>query len=352
MDKNEKSRVKDIAKLVGVSSGTVSNALNNRKGVSDVKRREILQVARSIGYGRAPMRRTDNALRFVIIKRHGAVVDDTPFFSQLIKGIETESKNNGYDLLISHLNLKDLSSSIIQEMSESSNGMIVLATEMRAKDLALFEPAGNPIVLLDSYFYASPYDCVLINNEEGVRIATEHLIQKGHRIIGLLDASSYINNFYYRRKSFFTTMAEYGLPVDPAHEIPLTPTMEGAYKDMKKRMQENFSLPEAYFAENDIIALGVIRALNEEGIRIPEDVSIIGFDDMPYCELSTPRLTTIRVQKMAMGSIAVKTIVDFINGTRNETLKTEVCTSLVERESVRQIENPSPLKPNNLSGVL
>lgn len=347
---NDKSTVESIARIVGVSSGTVSNALNNRKGVSEATRQEILHVARSIGYGRSQSRRAENGLRFVIVKRHGAVVDDTPFFSSLIKGIESESKRNGYDLLISHLNTKNLSLGTINELCDSSKGMIILATEMRADDLAWFDKASIPIVILDSYFYSSPYNCVLINNEQGIRLGTEYLIKMGHRDIGILDASQYINNFYYRRKSFLNTMNEYGL--EAKVEIPITPTTEGAYLDMKAWLELGKELPEALVAGNDIIAFGAMRALAEQGISVPNDISIIGFDDMPFCSLSTPRLTTIAVPKSAMGRIAVKTLTDSFNTKKEEKLKVEIGTCLIERESVRPRENPAPLQPNSILGSI
>ncbi len=331
-----KNTIEDIARIAGVSPGTVSNALNNKKGVSEAKRQDILRVARSLGYDVSQSRRNENALRFVIVKRHGAVVDDTPFFSALIKGIESKSRDYGFDLLISHLNIERISIGAVNELCDSCKGMIILATEMRAQDMEWFGEANIPIVLLDNYFHTSPYDCVLINNGQGIRLATEYLIDMGHSDIGLLDASQYINNFTFRRESFMQTMREHGLEVKT--EICIAPTADGAYSDMKCRLESGEPLPSALVAENDIIAFGAMRAMAERGVGIPSDVSIIGFDDMPFCTLSTPRLSTIGVQKLAMGQIAVKTLVEQLDGAKGAKLKIETGIELIKRESVRRLE--------------
>lgn len=355
MKQKDSNRVADIAKIVGVSSSTVSNALNNRKGVSGEKKQEILKIAKEMGYERNVRKRADATLRFVIFKRHGAVVDDTPFFSQLIKGIETESKKSGYNLIVTHLNVSEFqdNDSLEKFKNDSSEGIIVLATELIAADLEYFKSVEVPIVMLDSCFRGKPLDCVIINNEDGIYQATKYLIDSGHRKIGLLHSANYISNFYYRRKSFYITMSDSGLYVDPAHEVHLTSTMEGAYKDMKAYLSgDKVELPEAYVAENDIIAIGAMRALNEAGIRIPEDISIIGFDDMPFCDVCTPRLTTIQVEKEAMGKLAVQMLVGKIKGTHTLPIKIQTCTKLIERESVRRIENAPELPADGMIRIV
>lgn len=354
MDSSEKNRVSDIAKIVGVSPGTVSNALNNRKGVSGEKKQEILRVAKELGYERSARKRVDATLRFIIFKRHGVIVDYTPFFSLLINGIETQSRKFGYDLLVTHMNVRELEGDALETLiSDSSEGIIMLATELTAADLRYFHDISVPVVMLDNCFRGMMLDCVMINNEDGIYQATKYLIDMGHRKIGLLHGANHINNFYYRRKSFYTTMFDYGLAVDPAHEIGLTPSMEGAYEDMKEYLRSVKSdLPEAFVAENDNIAIGAMRAMKEAGIRIPEDLSIIGFDDIPYCQMCSPRLTTIEVEKKATGSIAVQTLIDKIKGQREAPIKIQTCTRLIERESVKRIAQASKLPDNEIIRIV
>ena len=353
-DKNEKNRVKDIAKLAGVSPGTVSNALNNRRGVSERKRLEILRLADEIGYERVPHKRADEALRFIVFKRHGNVVDDTPFFSQLIKGIETESRKHGYELMVTHVGLRELASrdALHGLIGDSCEGLLLLATEMQASDMECFEQFGLPLVLIDNCFLGMRHSSVLINNIDGSFKAVKHLVDMGHRSIGLLHGKDHINNFYYRRQGFYEALSAFGLSCSECHELSLTSTLEGAYRDMSALLASGASLPTAFFAENDIISLGAVRALQENGLRVPHDISIIGFDDLPYCEIATPRLSTIRVLKREMGELAVRMLVETMRGPNAPVFKNEICTELVARDSVRMLSDAPEVTPSRFFGVL
>ena len=108
---------------------------------------------------------------------------------------------------------------------------------------------------------------------------------------------------------------------------------------MKAYLETGPQLPTAYFADNDMVALGAIRALQEKGYQVPEDISVVGFDDLPFCEIANPPLTTLRVPKQEMGRVAVKRILEVINGTDKIKTKTQVCTIFVERDSVRDLKN-------------
>jgi DNA-binding LacI/PurR family transcriptional regulator len=335
-----KPTVKDIAAAANVSPATVSNALNNRKGVSEDIKQLVFKVAKEMGYSKEPIVER-KIFRFVIFKRHGYVVSDTPFFSSLIEGIERQSRALGYELLISHINIRDedyidLVNSI---NNDNSSGIIILATEMLPEDLELFRNIRIPVVLLDSSFRENIYDCVLINNIDAAYKATSFLFENGHKRIGYLHSSVYINNFKFRRQGYLNAIQEHGLTADPRYELCLEPTMEGAYRDMKKLLDSGtLKLPSAFFSDNDIIAFGAMKAIAEKGIAIPGDVSIIGFDDMPFCEMTSPRLTTIKVYKQEIGSIAVKRLMQKISGNDNTIQKIEVGTELVIRDSHRRVE--------------
>ncbi len=113
--------------------------------------------------------------------------------------------------------------------------------------------------------------------------------------------------------------------------------MDGAYKDMKDYLEKKPKLPTAFFADNDMVALGAMKAMTEAGVQIPGQVSVIGFDDLPFCEIASPRLSTIRVSKQEMGQLAVKRLMEIINDSEGSKLKIQVCTQFVERESVREL---------------
>lgn len=129
-------------------------------------------------------------------------------------------------------------------------------------------------------------------------------------------------------------MQKSGLEVKKEYAVTLSTTMNGAYKDMLEHLKQKPKLPTAFFADNDMIALGAMKALQEMGYRIPEDVSIVGFDDLPFSEISNPPLTTLRVPKQEMGRLAVRKLVEVINGNAKIKTKTQVCTAFIERASV------------------
>ena len=122
--------------------------------------------------------------------------------------------------------------------------------------------------------------------------------------------------------------------MEKKYAVTLSTTMDGAYRDMKAYLAGNPALPTAYFADNDMIALGAMKALNEAGIRIPEDISVIGFDDLSFSSISTPGLTTLRVSKQDMGKAAVRRLRELIQGDTSK-LKIQICTQFIERGSVK-----------------
>jgi LacI family transcriptional regulator, purine nucleotide synthesis repressor len=335
-----KTIMQDIARLAGVSPGTVSNALNNKKGVGKETRDKIFKIAQELGYDRSSNKEECKIIRLIIFKKHGYVVSDTPFFSVLIEGIERECRAEGYEILVSHIIHNEHDKGDIKELLNQNQvaGVLLLATEMDEEDMGLFVEMNIPIVLIDSYFKEAEFDHVLINNVQGAYQAVKYLIENGHTEIGCLCSSKPIKNFYYRHEGFKEALIESNLKINKEHEFFIEPTLEGAYRDMKEILKDNtIKLPTAYFAFNDIIALGAMRAMKEIGILIPEQVSIVGFDDMPFCEISSPRLTTIRVKKQYIGKTAVRRLIEKIAEQDEVNVKVEIATELIQRESVKSL---------------
>lgn len=337
-----KIRIKDIAKAVGVSPSTVSLVLNNRPGISEETREKILKKIEELGYSttRASSKVTKGLtknIRFIVYKKHGKVVGETPFFSALIEGIEQEARDEGFNLLISYMNEQSENrQEIIQIIKESPvDGILLLATEMYPHDLLIFNNLTLPIVVLDSYLENKNMDFVVISNVEAIYNATSYLIQKGHKEIGYLDSSVWIKNFEERKEGYEKAIKQCGLALRKEYIFSLEPTLEGSYKDMQDILEKRPKLPTAFVAANDIIAFGAMKALKEAGIRIPDDISIIGLDDMPFCEICDPPITTLRVYKERMGKIAVKRLIERIIDNVEERVKIEVRTELIERKSVR-----------------
>jgi Transcriptional regulators len=335
-------KIKDIAKALELSSATVSMVFNNKPGVSSETRERVLNYAEQVGYRANPAQRSSltetRGIRFIVYKKNGRIVTDTPFFSELIEGIEAESRREHFGLVISYVNESNPQAEVMRMLSDNSlDGIIILATEMETDDIKKFRSASVPIVVLDSYFELEQFDTVVINNVQSTVAATKYLTDCGHKRIGHLKSSVLINNFAERELGFKRALDYAGLTYNEDYTIELSPSIDGAYSDMLSELKSRDRLPTAFFADNDIIAFGAMKAMKECGINIPQDVSIIGFDDMPYSTLIEPNLTTVRVYKDRIGTLAVKRIMERIRGEAKELIKIEVGADLVIRDSVADI---------------
>lgn len=334
-----KVRVRDIALQAGVSPATVSNALNGRAGVSKESARQILHIAKEMGYAapKTSKQAERGYVRLVILKKHGLVVMDTQFFMELIEAIERQCQAEGLELIITHVHIGmdvDYRGRINDICAERCAGVLLLSTEIDETDLHLFDECQSPLLSLDNLFRHEHVHAVVMNNYDAGYRATNALYDIGHRKIAHITSKVAFNNMRYRRKGYQAAMIEKGMPVDEECIWRVTPTMDGAYQDMKMLLNEKRALPTAFFAGNDIMAVGCMQALSERGIVVPRDVSIIGMDDTAICKACTPPLSTIRVFRKEMGMIAVKTLLQMVPFMKESKLKTELDVQLIERGTV------------------
>ena len=330
---------KDLAKVLNISASTVSMVLNNRPGISEKTKQRVLAEADRIGLKVPSRNKSSNIspfIHFVIYKKHGKVVSDTPFFAQLFEGIDSETKKHDFNLQVTYFyENKNIDEQLNNIKSAESAGMLILATEMDADDMDIFSSIDLPIVVLDAYFEHRHHDTVVINNVQGAFNATSYLLNKGHHEIGYLRSKIRIQNFIEREDGFLKALNAHN---KLKYFFDVEPTTEGAYNDMCAALEKSSSLPTAFFADNDIIAAACMRALREKGYNLPDDVSIIGFDDMtPLCEIIEPPLTTMRVPKRRLGKLAIDRLIADIQHNTAEIIKLEVSTELKERCSVDEL---------------
>ena len=178
------------------------------------------------------------------------------------------------------------------------------------------------------------YDCVRINNIQGAFIATDYIINKRKQQPGYMHSAYSISNFEERADGFYKAIRANGMSTSKCIVHHLTPSLEGACADMRALIESDEELAPCYFADNDYIAVGAITALKEAGYRIPEDIAVIGFDDLPLCEYLSPPLTTIHVPKQYLGETAARRMAQIIETKSRTPVKTEVSTTLVKRKSV------------------
>ena len=331
-----KVSIKKISEVTGFSPATISNALNYKKGVNKDTAARVLKVAKELGYIEE---NRITKIKFVIYKKRGSIIEDTPFFPLMIDGVEKECRACGFEMTICNLDQRDpeYEEQVRWLVNDKSSAMILLGTELSENDLEVFRGAKCPFLTLDYWSSDMSFNGVLINNADSARMAVDYLISKGHKKIGYLRGSFRIKAFRSRAVGYQVALNKANLPLDKKYTFTLSTNMDGAYKDMLELLKKKPELPTAFFADNDMIALGAMKALTESGIRIPEDVSIIGFDDLPYSEISSPRLTTIHVSKQEMGQEAVRRMKGLILAEGAAKLKIQVCTEFIERDSVRDI---------------
>lgn len=337
----KRMRLEDIAKLAGVSKATVSMVLNNRKGVGDETRKRVLAVVASHGY--MPKSLVDpsqlyaaKTIRFLAFATDDVVSEgygEAPFFAEVLQGIEAESRRLGFELTFSTLrSFEDFEHIVARNMSY---GYLLLGTnvsEELVRSIVGREPAT---IVLDTGFDFVDANFVMLDNTSGAYAAAEHLIALGHRRIGYVQGRTRITNFEHRRRGFDAALRRHGLELREPDLVSLPPDTELAEQAFERQLRErNEPLPSALFCENDYIAMGVMKALRSFGIEVPAEVSVMGFDNVPRAAVVEPALTTMNVDKHAMGALAVRRLVEICEARDTaDATKVSMVTRLVERGS-------------------
>lgn len=324
---------KEIAQTLGISEAAVSIALNGKSGVSDALRRKVRETAQELGYDFSRLSKSDRRdVLFIIYLRSGAIVSDTPFFDQLFKGIAAECHKQNIRLNTTYITTREDLNSLVCTLPQHT-GVILLATEMREEDCLPVSDSSVPHVILDAYFETLDSNYVLINNVRGAYIATDYLFRRVGKQPGYLRSSYSITNFEERADGFYKAIRSNGMSTSNSIVHRLSPSSEGAYSDMLDLIKSGERLASCYFADNDLIAAGAIRALKQCGKRVPEDVAVIGFDDVSLCECLDPPLSSVNVPKEYMGSQAVIRLLSIMSNNDTTFTKIEIDTQLVKRNS-------------------
>lgn len=211
--------------------------------------------------------------------------------------------------------------------------MILLGTEMTPEDYLHFAHLPFPLVLLDTSMEGVACDCVLMDNALGAFQAASHLIRLTGRQPGYLHSFYPISNFNEREEGFYRAVRTHGLSVSGCIVHRLPPSVDGAYTDMLEILSKGELAAAAYFADNDWIAIGAMKAFKERGYRIPEDVRIVGFDNVPSCTVVDPPLATVNVHERTMGEVAVQRLVTLVEQPDLSPVKTKLGTELIVRQS-------------------
>jgi LacI family transcriptional regulator len=334
-------RIIDIAKQANVSPSAVSLALNNKTGISSEVRQKIISIALNMGYKNISPENggyENITIKLIKIAKHGHIVNEqhNAFITEYLEGIEAGIKRRKFKLEVSFFNRVPIEEIIEIHRDAAVDGLIVLGTELSAHELNFFTGLSKPVVFIDTYFPFALYDCM--DNADGVFKAIQHLYVNGHRRIGLIKSSHEVRNFKMREFGFREAMEYFSLPVQEKYIITVDPAFKLTIVDMGKHLDKRGELPTAFFCMNDTIAYGCMKSLRDHNYRIPEDISIVGFDDLPPSSLMEPSLTTIRVSTRQIGQRALEKLTErIIVGSENIPENILISGKLVVRNSVKKI---------------
>ncbi|QJD85036.1 LacI family DNA-binding transcriptional regulator [Cohnella herbarum] len=341
-------RIDDIARLAGVSKAAVSLTLNGKPGIGPETRERILQIANEHGYQpktkTAPRDPQAGSFTFLVFTNSGIVLEQyyqQPFFRELIQYIEERCRAHGYSLLFSSVDMSKFQDEIrLIADDRRSDGVILLGTNLN-KDLLGQVTSGlsTPLVVLDTCLEMLPIPFIQINNVMGGYQAGTHLCRLGHRDIGYIASDIRIRNFDDRRIGFVQALRESGVELAGETVFSVAPTILSSQDALKKQLSayldKGLPLPTALFCECDYIAISAIKSLNELGYRVPEDVSVVGFDNITEAQIVSPELTTVHVEKERMAHLAVDILMESIESDSAVTSKIMVDTHFIERLSSR-----------------
>ena len=337
---------KEIAKTLGLSQAAVSLALRDKPGVSEETRKLVRETAVRMGkpFSTAMQQAlTSRRISFVIFMDHlVSIAENTTFSSFLLKGAADRASSLGHSISVCYINAGEAAlRDQLEKVLPDTDGILFLGTDITEKSRteinAVFaEHPEIPLIVLDSVEPIAGADYVCNDNFGGARMATEHLIQRGCRRIGYFRSSFRNQNYIDRQEGVACALQDAGLDLFCMMNTDVS--FDGAYKSTVDFLNNTSELPDGVFAENDVVAAAAIRACNSFGIKVPEQLSVIGFDDTPICELCSPALSTVTSHKEQLGKIAVDILLRRMDDPASEeraSMKIYLSTSLHIRDSVK-----------------
>ncbi|MCR5102431.1 MAG: LacI family DNA-binding transcriptional regulator [Butyrivibrio sp.] len=329
---------KELAKKLGLSATAVSMALNNKPGVSTDTRQLVIKAAEEAGYDFSRIRNSNGisgSIYVIFYKTHNAILSYTPIFDELYQGVKEECKKNniGTRLIQFYEKTDSLELCFSELRGGDCIGIILVGTEITKEVCEKFLELNIPLTLLDTYFDSLDCNSVLINNSQGAYLATEYLISITGTQPGYLQSSYPIYNFAARQEGYFKAIKENGMSKSRSIIHRLAPSIEDAMGDMLEILEDGTELARCYFADNDIIAIGAMKALKLRGYKIPEDIAIIGFDNISEGRVVEPSLTTMDVPRLFIGQTAAKQLIEQLKTRIYHSYKIEVSTKMIKRLS-------------------
>lgn len=322
-------KIKDVAKLAKVSTATVSRVLNNSGYVSPKTKERVLKAIEELEYQPTKiarlLARKNTSFRVALVAgewvRRSIISESDEFYVVVFKAIEDFAKAHKIKIQIS----SPENSRYLNEI----DGFLLVGGEITYEIAKKFKSTGKPVVLVDQYIPGLRIDSVITNGFDGTLYATNYLISKGLRKIVMVHGSLTHFSFRDRFNGYKTAMEQNGF-------LPKSYEFNEAKDNMSMIidiMLQTYGKPDAILGSNDTAALKAMEELQKRGFKIPDDISIVGFDDILSASTSNPRLTTLKIFKYELGSIAIRRLFNLMMGEEKYPVKISLFTEFVKRES-------------------
>jgi LacI family transcriptional regulator len=326
----------DVARQAGVSLMTVSRVLNCKEGVSSETRQDVLEIISSLGYRPSAIARS-----LATQKTHtiGLVLPDVanPFFADITRGVEHLAYSKGYHVFLCNTEenpLRELA--VIQSLEEKRvDGFILCSSRLQEENLVDLLARLPAVVLINRSLCQADentFNSVIIDDKRSGWLATHHLIESGHQRIGFLAGPPASYSGSGRHKGYLAALQDAGISSEPGWMSHCQPSVNGGYEATRQLLVQNPHLT-ALFCFNDLVAVGAIQACGELKRRIPEDLAIVGHDDIPLAALVSPALTTCRVPRHELGARAVNALLERLRGSIGGCQQIVLQSELIIRES-------------------
>lgn len=331
----KKNSLNEVAKKAGVSIATVSRVINNSPSVNPETRIKVQQVIKAMKYkpSRVAKRlRNRNASGNLL----GVLIPDiqNPFYVEVLRGIEDVAYENKYAIIMCNFSQDEKKAKLYLDIfqSESIDGLVAAPANEHDQKVIDLVKAGLPIVCVDRGLVGVDVDVVLVENRNGAFSAVNHLIKSGYRRIAYISGLSHLPSSQQREKGYMEALLQNGLSV----EKELIKYGDSRHDSGVKLCEELLNLPlppDAIFAGNNLITLGALETIHKKGLKIPQEVAIIGFDDMYWAISLNPTLTAVRQPAYEIGKRAAELLIQRINDPSRPTVSMILKTELMVRSS-------------------
>lgn len=337
-------KIEDIAKLANVSKSAVSLAINGKPGVSEQTRQHILDIIEENNY--VPLRASKNkteakTINFIACKNED-IIDDTfsdmPFFNELLATLSIEASKRSYSVNISAINNNNIGTELAKlKGKDMAEATIILGTNLSENDIQYIVHEYPHIIIIDNYYENIDANFISINNSLGGYIATQHLIDNGHTKLGYAGGQPRIKNFDERRRGFEAAVNTHNIKRDPHFEFIFNGMKIERDQEFQDRIKNLEVIPSAFVCENDYIAISLLKSLQALNIKVPEQISIIGFDNIGECQVVTPELSSIKVHKDEIINQTLNIIDEQLISKNFNNVHVQINPKLIERMSVKRI---------------